>query len=197
MGCMLSAASCNKWWEDGVIGTKDYAAEQAAITKLGENNTYFLPYLMGERSPLNNPECRAMFIGMSMDTKREEMTQAVLEGVAFALRDSFECAKKMGLDIKSSNICGGGAKSPLWRKIVANVLGIELTRTQNDEGPALGGAILAAVACGEYASVADACAATVKKHVSVVPTPELVAKYDERYKEFSKIYPALKEAGLW
>ena len=152
---------------------------------------------MGERSPLNNPDCRAMFIGMSMDTTRKDMTLAVMEGVAFALRDSFECAKKMGLDIKSSSICGGGAKSKLWCKIVSNVLGIELTQTENDEGPAMGGALLAAVACGEYASVADACAATVSKHVSVVPDPELVAKYDERYKEFSKIYPACKEAGIW
>ena len=85
----------------------------------------------------------------------------------------------------------------LWCTIVSNVLGIELTQTENDEGPAMGGALLAAVACGEYASVEEACAATVSKHVSVVPTPELVAKYDERYKEFSKIYPAMKEAGLW
>ena len=197
MGCMLSAASCNKWWMEDIIGTKDFAAEQTGITTLGENNIFFLPYLMGERSPLNNPECRAMFIGMSMDTKREEMTQAVLEGVAFALRDSFECAKKMGLDIKSSNICGGGAKSPLWRKIVANVLGIELTRTQNDEGPALGGAILAAVACGEYKNVEEACKAIVTTHVAETPDPELTAKYEAKYQRFSKLYPMCKEAGLW
>ena len=197
MGCMLSAASCNKWWMEDIIGTKDFAAEQTGITTLGENNIFFLPYLMGERSPLNNPECRAMFIGMSMDTKREEMTQAVLEGVAFALRDSFECAKKMGLDIKSSNICGGGAKSPLWRKIVANVLGIELTRTQNDEGPALGGAILAAVACGEYKNVEEACKAIVTTHVAETPDPELTAKYEAKYQKFSKLYPMCKEAGLW
>ena len=197
MGCMLSAASCNKWWMEEIIGTTDYAKEQEGLEALGTNKVFFLPYLMGERSPLNNPDCRAMFVGMSMDTTRKDMTLAVMEGVAFALRDSFECAKKMGIDIKSSSICGGGAKSKLWCTIVSNVLGIELTQTENDEGPAMGGALLAAVACGEYASVADACAATVSKHVSVVPTPELVAKYDERYKEFSKIYPAMKEAGLW
>ena len=123
MGCMLSAASCNKWWMDEIIKTKDYPAEQANITKLGENNVYFLPYLMGERSPHNNPAARAMFIGMSMDTTREDMTQAVLEGVAFGLRDSLEVAKSLGIEIKATNICGGGAKSPLWKKIVANVMG--------------------------------------------------------------------------
>ena len=84
MGCMLSAASCNKWWMDEIIGTKDYGAEQTAITKLGENHVYFLPYLMGERSPHNDPDARGTFIGMTMDTSRADMTQAVLEGVAFA-----------------------------------------------------------------------------------------------------------------
>ena len=97
MGCMLSAASCNKWWMDEIIGTKDYPAEQKPITddKLGENNVYYLPYLMGERSPHNNPDARALFIGMSMDTTRADMTQAVLEGVAFAIRDSFEVARDL------------------------------------------------------------------------------------------------------
>ena len=117
MGCMLSAASCNKWWMDDIIGTKDYAAEQKPITddKLGENNIYYLPYLMGERSPHNNPDARALFIGMSMDSTRADMTQAVLEGVAFAIRDSFEVAKDLGIKIEETKICGGGAKSPLWR----------------------------------------------------------------------------------
>ena len=90
MGCMLSAASCNKWWMDDILQDKDYAGEQAKIQKLGENHVYFLPYLMGERSPHNDPDARGTFIGMTMDTSREDMTQAVLEGVAFALRDSLE-----------------------------------------------------------------------------------------------------------
>ena len=155
MGCMLSAASCNKWWMDEIIGTKDYPAEQKPITddKLGENNVYYLPYLMGERSPHNNPDARALFIGMSMDTTRADMTQAVLEGVAFAIRDSFEVARDLGINITETKICGGGAKSPLWRKIVANVLNIKVNIIESEEGPGLGGAMLAAVACGEYASL--------------------------------------------
>ena len=192
MGCMLSAASCNKWWMDEIIGTKDYAAEQKKIEKLGENHVFFLPYLMGERSPINDPMARATFTGITMDTTRADMTQAVLEGVAFALRDSFEVARSLGVDIKRSKICGGGAKSPLWKKIVANVLNIKIDVIESEEGSALGGAMLAAVANGEYASVQAAADAIVKIVDTVEPDPELVAKYEARYQEFKRIYPALK-----
>ena len=192
MGCMLSAASCNKWWMDEIIGTKDYAAEQKAIEKLGENHVYFLPYLMGERSPHNNPNARATFIGMTMDTTRADMTQAVLEGVAFALRDSLEVAKALGIKITRTKICGGGAKSPLWKKIIANVLNLKVDVIESEEGPALGGAMLAAVACGEYASVEEAASKLVKIIDTVEPEEELVAKYEARYAQFKEIYPACK-----
>jgi xylulokinase len=192
MGCMLSAASCNKWWMDEIIGTKDYAAQQQPIEKLGENHVFFLPYLMGERSPHNDPEARAVFIGMSMDTTRADMTQAVLEGVAFALRDSLEVAKSLGIELKSTKICGGGAKSPLWKKIVANVLNLRVEVPESEEGPSMGGAMLAAVACGEYASVEEIAAKVVKVVETVEPEAELVAKYEERYQQFKRIYPACK-----
>ena len=102
---------------DEIIKTKDYAGEQKDITEdmLGNNKVYFLPYLMGERSPHNNPDARGTFIGMSMDTTREDMTLAVLEGVAFGLRDSVEVARKLGIKLERTKICGGGAKSPLWK----------------------------------------------------------------------------------
>ena len=193
MGCMLSAASCNKWWMDEIIRTKDYATEQKNIAKLGENHVYYLPYLMGERSPYNDPDARATFIGMTMDTTREDMTQAVLEGVAFALRDSFEVAKSLGLTIERTKICGGGAKSPLWKKIIANVLNISVDVLETEEGPSLGGAMLAAVACGEYATVEQAAAKIVKVVDTVEPDPELAAKYEARYQQFKQIYPACKE----
>ncbi len=192
MGCMLSAASCNKWWMDDILKTKDYAAEQAGIEKLGENHVYFLPYLMGERSPHNDPAARGTFVGMTMDTTREDMTQAVLEGVAFALRDSFEVAKDLGIKIERTKICGGGAKSPLWKKMIANILNIKVDVIESEEGPALGGAMLAAVACGEYASVEEIAAKIVKVIDTVEPTPELAAKYEARYQQFKQIYPALK-----
>lgn len=192
MGCMLSAASCNKWWMDEIIGTKDYAAEQAQIEKLGENHVYFLPYLMGERSPHNNPNARATFIGMTMDTTRADMTQAVLEGVAFALRDSLEVAKSLGIRIERTKICGGGAKSPLWKKIIANVLNLKVDVIESEEGPGLGGAMLAAVGCGEYASVAEAAAKIVRVIDTIEPDPELVAKYEARYAQFRQVYPTCK-----
>ena len=192
MGCMLSAASCNKWWSEEILGTKDYAAEQADIKKLGENRVFYLPYLMGERSPHNDPNVRAMFIGMSMDTTRADMTQAVLEGVAFGLRDSLEVAKSLGIQIGRTKICGGGAKSPLWRKIIANVMNLKVDIIESEEGPALGGAMLAAVGCGEYPDVETIAEKLVKVVDTVEPEPELVAKYEERYQQFRKLYPAVK-----
>ena len=192
MGCMLSAASCNKWWMDEIIGTKDYAEEQKAITKLGENHVYFLPYLMGERSPHNDPLARGTFIGLTMDSTRADMTQAVLEGVAFALRDSFEVAKSLGIKIERTKICGGGAKSPLWKKMIANILNLKVDVIESEEGPAMGGAMLAAVANGEFASVEEAAAKIVKIVDTVEPEPELVAKYEERYQQFKQIYPTVK-----
>jgi len=146
---------------------------------------------MGERSPHNNPNARGTFIGMSMDTTKADMTQAVLEGVAFALRDSLEIAKSLGIDISRTKICGGGAKSPLWKKIVANVLNLKVDIIESEEGPALGGAILAAVGCGEYASVNEAARKLVKVVDTICPDPETAKLYDEKYKKFAKIYPAL------
>ncbi len=193
MGCMLSAASCNKWWMEEILQSKEFGAEQAAITKLGENHVFFLPYLMGERSPHNNPNARGTFIGMTMDTSRADMYQAVLEGVAFAIRDSFEVAKSLGIKIERSKICGGGAKSPLWKKIFANVLNIKLDIIESEEGPGYGGAMLAAVACGEYASVEEAAAKLVKVVETIEPDPALAAKYEEQYRKFVKIYPTVKD----
>ncbi len=192
MGCMLSAASCNKWWMDEILKTKDYTGEQTGIAKLGENHVYFLPYLMGERSPHNNPNARGTFIGITMDTTREDMTQAVLEGVAFALRDSLEVARSLGINIERTKICGGGAKSPLWKKMIANIMNLKVDMIESEEGPALGGAMLAAVACGEYASVEEAAAKIVKIVGTVEPEAELVAKYEDRYQKFRQIYPACK-----
>ncbi len=193
MGCMLSAASCNKWWMDEILRTKEYTKEQENITKLGENQVFYLPYLMGERSPHNDPAARAMFIGMSMDTTREEMTQAVLEGVAFGLRDSLEVARSLGIEITRTKICGGGAKSPLWKRIIANVMNLKVDVIESEEGPGYGGAILAAVGCGEYADVEEATAKLVKVVDTIEPEPELAAKYEMQYRKFRRIYLTVKE----
>ena len=192
MGCMLSAASCNKWWMDEILKTKEYTKEQEGIDKLGENHVFFLPYLMGERSPHNNPNARGTFTGITMDTTREDMTQAVLEGVAFALRDSLEVAKSLGIPITRTKICGGGAKSPLWCKMIANILNLKVDKIESEEGPALGAAMLAAVGCGVYGSVEEIAEKMVKVVDTIEPDPSIAAKYDEKYAQFKQIYPALK-----
>ncbi len=195
MGCMLSAASCNKWWIEDILRKTDYAKEQAEIRRedLGRNHVFYLPYLMGERAPHNDAFARSCFIGMTMDSTPADMMQAVLEGVAFGIRDSLEAARNLGIDIKTSMICGGGAKSPLWKEIFANVLNVTLTIPETEQGPGYGGAMLAAVACGAFETVEDAADRLVKVTDRIEPDPELVALYEERYQIYRKLYPALKE----
>jgi len=194
MGCMLSAASCNKWLCEDILGTSDYSAEQEGITddKLGRNNVYFMPYLMGERSPINDTNARGTFVGMTMDSSRSDLVQAVLEGVAFAIRDSFEVAKSLGIEIPRSNICGGGAKSKLWQKILANVLNIPLDSVVTEQGPGYGGAMLAMVGCGTYGSVQEASDRLVSIASTVYPDEEIAARYEAKYQKFKTIYPTLR-----
>ncbi len=193
MGCMLSAASCNKWWLKDILDTEEYEAEQAEIKDLGENHVYFLPYLMGERSPHNNPYAKGTFIGMTMDTTRAHMTQAVLEGVAFAFRDMLEIARSLGIKPERTKICGGGAKSRLWIKILANVLNLKIDILEAEEGPSLGAAILAASACGGYKDIKDAAEKIIKVSETVEPEQEISEKYQRQYEVFKKIYPACKD----
>ena len=192
MGCMLSAASCNKWWMEEILKTKEYEKEQLEITRLGENQVFYLPYLMGERSPHNDPFARAMFIGMTMDTTRSAMTQAVLESVAFGLRDSLEVARNLGISIERTKICGGGAKSNLWRKMIANILGLKVDIIESEEGPGYGAAILAAVGCGIFPDVQTAAKNLVHVIDTIEPEKELVQKYEKCYQKFCQIYPTVK-----
>jgi len=168
MGCMLSAASCNKWFCEDILGSSDYSAEQRDITedKLGRNPVFFLPY--------------------------PDMTQAVLEGVAFALRDMLEVAKSLGVEIKRSTLCGGGAKSPLWQKIIANVLNIDIDLPLSEEGPGYGGAMLAMVGCGAFSGVKECAFKLTGVKSTGSPDPETAGRYEEQYKKFKKIYPSLK-----
>ena len=130
---------------------------------------------------------------MTMDSSRTDMTQAVLEGVAFGIRDSLEVARSLGIDIKKSKICGGGAKSPLWKKMFANICNLEIQSIEAEEGPGFGGAMLAMVACGEYPDVKTVAEKFVKIKDVEKPDPALVALYEERYSKYKKLYPALKE----
>ena len=193
MGCILSAASCNSWWVNGILQSDDYKKEEAGLEeKMGKNDVFFLPYLMGERSPHNDVAARGAFIGMRPDTTRGEMTLAMLEGVAFALRDCLEAAKKNGAKIPRTKLCGGGAKSKLWRQIIANVMNMPVDIPQTEQGPSYGAAMLAMVGCGEYKTVQEAASAIVRVKETVLPVPEIAAAYEQKYRHFTKFYPALK-----
>ena len=195
MGCILSAASCNKWFLENVLGNDDYAAVEALVHKerFGKNGIFFLPYLMGERSPINDTNATGLFIGLRPNTTRADMYQAVLEGVAFAIKDNLEIINKFGVEIRSSCLCGGGAKSKLWREILANVLDIEFNIPVTEQGPGYGSAILAMVSAGSFDSVTAAAEQFFKTNETVKPDRELAALYADRYEKYRKIYPALKE----
>ena len=195
VGCILSAASCNKWLCDEILKTTDYAKEQELISDdmLGRNDVYFLPYLMGERSPINDTYARGTLVGMRLDTTRQDIVQAVLEGVAFAVKDNLEVAKEAGVNVSRSTLCGGGAKSPLWRKIMANVLNIPIDIPSAEEGPGFGGAVLAMVGDGVYDNICACAEKFVSVKGTVLPDPQIAARYEERYNKFKCLYPSLKD----
>ena len=195
MGCILSAASCNKWFCDEVLNTTDYKSEELSVSKerLGRNEVFFLPYLMGERSPINDTNATGVFIGLRPNTSRSDMYQAVLEGVAFAIKDNLEIIKRFSIDIKNSCLCGGGAKSKLWREILANVLDIELSIPVSEQGPGYGSAMLAMVGAGAFENVKQATDKFFEIKETVKPDKDITALYAERYEKYSKIYPAIKK----
>lgn len=192
LGCMLSAASTYDWWIHDILSAafEDGQAEMAAM--LGQNDVYFLPYLMGERSPHNDPHAQAAFIGMRRDTPRAALSLAVLEGVAFGLRDSLEQIRALGLTIPHATLVGGGSRNALWCRILANVLALRIDLLETEEGPALGSAILAACADGVYPSLEAACRQIVRIRTGIEPDAGLIGPYDRRYQRFASLYPALK-----
>jgi xylulokinase len=194
MGVTLAAASSLKWWVEQVNKTDDFdcllnEAEEAQI----EDNLFYLPYLMGERTPHNDPYCRGTFIGLNMTHERKHMTRAVLEGVAFSLRDTFELMKEMGIEITDISINGGGAKSKLWCHIIADVLNVKVNKLNTNEGPAYGASILAAVGFKLFDTVEDACDKFIKVTETINPKKENCELYNQKYEKFRKIYPATKE----
>jgi len=193
MACILSAASCNKWFCEEILNTNDYETEEQAVKNLGNNDVLFLPYLMGERSPINDVNASGVFIGLRPNTSRTDMYQAVLEGVSFAIKDNLEIIKSLGIDVKSSCLCGGGAKSKLWRKILANVLDIELNIPVTEQGPGYGAAILAMVGAGNCDDIRKTADKLFQTKETVKPDKALVANYANKYEKYRKTYPSLKK----
>ncbi len=193
LGCMLSASASNRWWMNDILKTRDYGGEQGRINpkRLGHNSVFFLPYLMGERSPYNDPNARGAFIGMHLHTSREDMTQAVLEGVAFAMRDCLDIARAEEVPVKASTISGTSV-TPLWKQIFSNVLGIPLITTKVPDVTAFGAAMLACVACGAWPDVRSCSHELVKTADIFEPDRWTVSLYQERYDVWHSLYPVLR-----
>lgn len=194
MGCILAAASCSGWFVGDILRAEDFDAEEVAIAPepAPTDLPYFLPYLMGERSPHNDAAARAAFIGIRADTSRADLVRAVREGVAFAIRDCVEVARTQGIAPDHSTLCGGGAKSAFMRQLMADVLNMRLDLPETEQGPGYGGAMLAAVACGDWPSVQACAADLVRIRSSVKPRPDHVAAEERRYRIWRELYPALK-----
>lgn len=194
LACMLSAASCLKWFNDSILENDDYAKYQNKIESknLGESSLFFLPYLMGERSPINDSDAKGAFIGLKMSTTKEDMTQAILEGVAFAFKDSLETIKNMGIVVNKAYLTGGGSKSILWQKILSSILNIPLYILSSSYGPSYGMAITGLVSMNKFSSLEEFKRNNLQINKIVYPNDELIEKYNKKYQHFKKLYPALK-----
>ncbi|MCD4826323.1 MAG: xylulokinase [Acholeplasmataceae bacterium] len=194
MAVMLNAAGSIKWWNESILNTVNYNEYYDKVSKANiEEQLFFLPYLTGERAPINDPYAKGVLFGLGVHHKVEDIDLAVVEGVTFALRDSFELIKKLGVDIKRVRITGGGAKSRVWAQMISDILNVEVSKIKSEEGPALGAAILAMVGCKVFNSVEDACKEIVELDQLFVPDPLKSKYYDVKYSTFIKIYPKLKE----
>lgn len=197
MGVMLSAAASLQWWVDNVNSDIEGDAfekllSEAEAAPVGSNRLLFLPYLMGERTPHSDPNAKGSFIGLSITHKRGDLTRAVLEGVCFGLRDSLEILKSLNVEVKEVRVSGGGSKSRLWRQILADTFNLKVSMINSKEGPAYGAAILAAVGCGVYKSVDEACHELINITDTVEPIKENVEKYNKVYNVYSSLYDCLK-----
>lgn len=194
LACILSAASCQKWWIEDILNT-DYNFENVSRC-ISKSKVIFLPYLMGERSPINDARIRGAFFNLSSDTKKEEMTLAVLEGVAFALKQNIDIIRSLGVDISKSKVCGGGARNRLWLEIIASVLNIELQIPVMEHGGVLGAAMLAAKSCLTQSEYDKMQSAFYKIKSTVKPDKNTVDYYNKKYEYYLKIYPAIKELEI-
>ena len=192
MGCVLSASACSSWWTSDILESGGRTEEEARVVqdRLGHNDVFFLPYLMGERSPHNDPNARGAFIGMHLHTKRADMTQAVLEGVAFAMRDCLDIVRAEEIEVPNATISGARI-TPLWKQIISSVLGIPLITTEVQDVTAFGAAILSAVACGAWPDVRSCSHDLVETKEVLEPNRWATSLYLERYETWHQLYPVL------
>ncbi|MEC9485150.1 MAG: xylulokinase [Candidatus Izemoplasma sp.] len=193
MAVMLNAAGAIKWWNNAIFNTDDFEAYyKQVVHSKPDNDIYFLPYLTGERAPINDPYAKGVFYGLGVHHTKEDMDRAVVEGVTFALRDSFTLIQDLGVDIKRVRLTGGGAKSDVWAQMISDVFNVEVAKITSEEGPALGAAILAMVGCKEYPTVQSACKQLVTLGKEFTPNTSNVNAYNKKYNKFVQLYPTLK-----
>lgn len=204
MGVTQGAGLSLRWVRDNIglpesamerwagVDAYELLAREAEFAPPGSEGLIFLPYLQGERTPHLDPYARGGWIGLTASHTRRHLVCSVLEGVAFSLKDCFGIIREQGLPIEQVRATGGGAKSTLWRQIIADILGIELVTTNATEGPAFGAALLAGVACGVYPSIQQACATTVRVVEHTSPRTELAGVYAQAYETYRALYPALR-----
>ncbi len=192
MGVMLSAAGSLAWLRDVAGGTYDELTAEAARWEPGAEGLTFLPYLQGERTPHADPGARGSFTGLSLRHDRGALARAVLEGVAYGLRDSLDLLRALGVEAEVGRVSGGGARSELWLSIVASTLGIPLERTVSEEGSAYGAALLGGVAAGVFADVHEAVAACVRVRDTVEPVAGWRDAYEDGHARYQALYPALR-----
>lgn len=207
MGVTLAAGQSLKWFRDNFCTAEMADAEKQGVdpyyimdkeameSPIGCNKLIYLPYLMGERTPHLDPDCRGAFVGLSAMHTRKDMIRAVMEGVVYSLRDCAEILKEMGVTSENMSACGGGGSSPLWRGMLADIMGTTVTTVSSKEGPALGAAILAGVGTGIYSSVQEACRKVVKIKTTQQADAANSAEYEKYYELYKKLYPALKESN--
>jgi len=193
MGVMLNAAGSLNWWSEKVFKNHNYTDffERIEDTQI-DDHIFFLPYLTGERSPINDPEATGMFIGLRIEHRKEHMDRAVIEGITFALKQTFELIQNLGVDIKDLRITGGGAKSKIWAQMIADIMNVNVSTIEIEEGPALGAAILAMVGMGVYPSVESACHDLIHENRTYQPNTHHVKIYQKKYCAFQQIYPTIK-----
>lgn len=194
MGVMLMAGGALHWYRETFAPETPFDAlvREAEAVPSGAEGLLFAPYLSGERTPYPDPQARGAFVGLTLAHTRAHATRAVLEGVAFGLRDSLEILQAMGVPLRELRLTGGGAKSPLWRAILASVFGQSVQTLQAEEGPAYGVALLAGVGIGIWGSVPEACVATPQLAETTDPDPNAQAVYEQLYPRYRQLYPALR-----
>jgi len=198
MGVMLSAAGSLRWFRDEFVPSEsfDLLTQEASHVPVGSNGLLFLPYLTGERMPHADPRARGAFVGLTVRHDRAALTRAVLEGVSFGLREGLELLSAAGVDQTTEvRVSGGGARSPLWRQIVADALGRELMLVNTVEGAAYGAALLAGVGAGVWSTVDEACSDTIRIKETVEPQKESTARYDDMFSLYKQLYPALRQTS--